>query len=334
MSSASILLVEDNIVLRDGLQLLLESDGFEVHTADNGLEALQMMKSGNCPDLILSDIAMPEMDGMAFLSAVRSRADWIAIPFIFLTARGTRDEVFVGKGLGIEDYLVKPVNNHELLSTIRARLVRSQQLMFAELAESYQSSLIMLANAIELRDHYTRGHVERVMQYSWVLAHAIGFTTEELHHLKYGSILHDVGKIHIRESILRKPGPLDDTEWQEMRHHPKLGAALIQNIDYLKQALPIILHHHERWDGNGYPDGLAGEAIPIEARIVAVADSLDAMTTTRAYKPALTKQQAFEEIVSGSGSRYDPSVVAVFKRIWDQIQSFIPEATEYPEFDA
>lgn len=311
MPDPTILIVEDHDILREGLQILLETEGYHVTTARHGVEGLQQMES-YLPDLILSDISMPEMDGYVFYDAVRARPEWVAIPFIFLTARGDRDDLFTSKRLGVEDYLVKPIERLELITTIRSRLERSQQLMLVQLQQAYEASLIMLANAIELRDRYTRGHVERVMELSVLIAGQLGLNAHQITALRFGAILHDIGKIYIREGVLRKAGPLDHEEWGEMKRHAAIGAGLLQKIPYLTAAIPIIHHHHERWDGNGYPDGLAGEEIPLEARIVAVADAYDAMTTERVYHSESTSTQALDEIKTGCGSRYDPAVVDAF----------------------
>jgi putative two-component system response regulator len=326
MAETTILIVEDHEILRDGLQILLEAEGFRVISAIHGLDALEQMDAKG-PDLILSDISMPEMDGYAFYDAVRARPEWVTIPFIFLTARGERDDIFASKKRGVEDYLVKPVDRQELITTIRSRLERSQQLMLAQLQQAYEASLIMLANAIELRDEYTRGHVERVRYYAVLIARQMGWSDSQITPLQFGSILHDIGKIYIPESILRKAGPLDTPEWDEMRMHASIGAELLESIPYLDFAIPIVRHHHERWDGNGYPDGLSGENIPQGARIVAVADSFDAMTTSRVYQTASTLDEALIEIRTGAGTRYDPSVVEAFLAVWDQVKEVIPLAS-------
>jgi putative two-component system response regulator len=320
MASETILIVEDNDVLRLGLQELLGSEGYSVMAAVHGLDALEQMATMP-PDLILSDIAMPEMDGYEFFDKVRARAEWISIPFIFLTARRGREDIFAGKRLGVEDYLIKPITRQELVTTVRSRLNRSQQLLLVQLEQAYESSLIMLANAIEFRDRYTRGHVERVRNHSLAIAKQLGWTDSYQNPLSYGSILHDIGKIHILESVLSKQGPLNNSEWQEMKKHPEIGVEMVKNITYLHPALPIIHHHHERWDGSGYPDGLAGEEIPLMARIVTVADSLDAMITSRAYRVALTPEEAYEEILRCSGTHFDPVVVRALERAWGQIRS-------------
>jgi putative two-component system response regulator len=316
MAGEKILLVEDNEVLRDGLRSLLEQEKYVLQVAGNGLEALDALHS-TTPDLILSDILMPHMDGHAFFEVVRSKPEWISIPFIFLTARREREYILAGKKLGAEDYLLKPVSPEDLLTAIRSRLGRSQELLLAQLQESYEASLIMLANAIELRDVYTRGHVERVMNYGQAIAEQLSWSAASKNQLRYGSILHDIGKIHIAEEILSKDGPLTQDEWIEMRRHPELGAELIQGIHYLEPAISVILYHHERWNGSGYPFGLKEESIPEAARVVAIADSFDAMTTRRPYRKELSPQEAYKEILAGSGSQYDPAIVKAFESVWE-----------------
>jgi len=322
MSKERIIIVEDNDILREGLHILIETEGFRVISAENGLDAIEKMRD-TCPDLILSDISMPEMDGFEFYEAVRKHPEWVTIPFVFLTARGERDDVFASKRLGVEDYLVKPVAREELITTIRSRLDRNQQLLLAQLQQAYESSLILLANAIELRDKYTRGHVERVTHYAVLIAGKMGMTSTQIGHLRFGAILHDIGKIYISESILCKVESLDGNEWDEMKQHASVGADLLQSISYLENSIPIIRHHHERWDGYGYPDGLIGEKIPLGARIVAVADSFDAMTTSRVYHQAITPQIALEEIITGKNTRYDPVVVEAFQSSWDDVKLMI-----------
>ncbi len=319
MAGETILIVEDNDILRQGLEALLQAEGYMVLTAAHGYEALQQMQSV-APDLILSDISMPEMDGYTFFEQVRGHPGWVSIPFIFLTARRGREDIFAGKKLGAEDYLVKPVTRLELTTTIRSRLERSHQLLLAQLQQAYSSTLIMLANAIELRDQYTRGHVERVRDHALILGRQVGLTSSQMDQVFYGSLLHDIGKIHIPESVLKKPGPLSDNEWIEMKKHPVIGVEMVKDIAYLAPSIPVIRSHHERWDGSGYPDGLVGEAIPLVARVVTVADSLDAMSTSRPYQKALSPDQAYEEILRGSGSRYDPAVVRAFQKSWDEIR--------------
>jgi putative two-component system response regulator len=316
VAGETILLVEDSDDLREGLKTILEQEGYRVMAGQDGKIAVEMMET-KTPDLILADIVMPKMDGYALFEMVRSRPEWISIPFIFLTARREHKHILAGKRLGAEDYLLKPISPEDLLTAIRSKLGRSQQLLLAQLQDSYETSLIMLANAIEVRDIYTRGHVERVMNYAQTIAEFLSWSSEEIENLRFGSILHDIGKIQISEEILNKEGPLNDAEWDEMRRHPQIGAELIKGIHYLESALPVILYHHERWNGSGYPFALSEENIPLSARIVAIADSFDAMTTKRAYREELTPQEATMEIVSGSGTQYDPRMVEAFQYAWE-----------------
>jgi putative two-component system response regulator len=322
MNSEAVLLVEDNQILRQGLQEILELEGYTVHPAANGREALDCVNRA-LPDLILSDISMPEMDGFAFFKAFRNHPEWTAIPFIFLTARGDRDDILMGKDLGADDYLIKPLTREELLTAVRARLARSRQLQIAQLQQAYETSLAVLANAIEVRDQYTRGHVERVTAFSILLAEQLGWQGQQIEQLRIGAILHDIGKIHISETILNKNEELSVEEWVVIQQHTLTGTEMIKDIPYLAPAIPVIRHHHERWDGAGYPDQLTGENIPLSARIVSVADGFDAMTTTRPYRPARTLSEAYQAILSEAGSQYDPLVVRAFHNLWmaDRIQS-------------
>lgn len=322
MAKETLLIVEDNDVLREGLREMLTFEGFTILTASNGLEALKQMNAVS-PDLILSDITMPEMDGYTFFKNVRNRPDWVTIPFIFLTARSEKADLMVGKNLGVEDYLIKPLSRDELVAAVRGRLSRSRQIRVAQLQQAYEASLTALANAIDLRDRYTRGHVERVTAYALALASSLGWQERRLEQLRFGAILHDIGKIHIKESTLFKVTRLDNDEWEEIKRHPINGAEMIKDIPYLAPAVPVVRHHHERWDGRGYPDCLAEEEIPAGARIVAVADGFDAMTTERPYSPARTLEEAYDEILNCSGKQYDPAVVEALQRVWEtnQIQS-------------
>jgi putative two-component system response regulator len=326
LNRETLLVVEDNLALREGLGEMLGLEGFSVVTAANGRDALDKL-NGFTPDLILSDISMPEMDGYSFFKAVRERAEWVAIPFLFLTARGEREDILVGKDLGADDYLIKPLTREELVTAVRARLARSRQVRVAQLQQAYEASLTVLSNAIEVRDQYTRDHVDRVMSYALVLAEELGWQGKQLEQLRFGSILHDIGKIHIREATLRKKGPLTDEEWAEIKRHPITGFEMIKDIPYLTPAIPVVRHHHERWDGHGYPDELSEEDIPLAARIVAVADSFDAMTTSRPYRPARSPGSAYEEILANAGSQFDPKVVEAFRKAWEagRIQTILIE---------
>jgi len=199
---------------------------------------------------------------------------------------------------------------------VNSRLVRSHQLHVVQLQQAYETSLAVLANAIEVRDQYTRGHVERVMAYTFAIAENLDDDVFDHDQLRFGAMLHDIGKIHIRETTLCKNDALTTDEWSEIKLHPVTGAEMIKDIPYLLPAIPVVRYHHERWDGTGYPQGLSGEDIPLVARIVTVADGFDAMTTDRPYSTARSLDQARQEILDGSGTRYDPFIVKSFLKAW------------------
>jgi len=314
---SSILVVEDDPAMMIALRDILEGEGYGVVTASDGRSALQAL-AASLPSLILSDISMPVMDGIELFEVVRKEPRTAGIPFIFLTARGTSEDVFAGKSLGADDYITKPVSSQQLVSVVRARERRSKELQLIQLQQSYKTSLSMLANAIEDRDNSTGQHVERVNAYAQALAQELQWGEESRNALEFGAILHDIGKIHVPDSILAKPGKLSEEEWIEIRKHPEGGWRLIVSVPYLQPAAPIVLHHHERWDGRGYPKGLAGEAIPIGARLLSIVDTFDAMTTDRPYRPALPASSAFETVVDNAGSQFDPDIVQAFVRCWER----------------
>lgn len=316
MNEDIVLIVEDNVVMGEGLKEMLEEQGFQVYNAEDGIEALELMAKVQ-PALIISDINMPRMDGFEFFSAVREREEWLAIPFIYLTARSEISDVITGKNLGVEDYLVKPISKDELITTVRSRLGRFRQVQVGQLQQAYIASLTALANAIEERERDTYGHIERVTSYSLLLADYLGWHERRLRGLRFGAILHDLGKIHIPEEVLFKEVPLGEADWETIKLHPVTGEKMIKDVEDLAECAPIVRHHHERWDGKGYPDGLLGEQIPPGARIVAVADSFDTMTLSRPYRKARSPQEAYGEILKLAGLNYDPTVVVAFRRAWE-----------------
>jgi len=313
----TVLVVEDDAAMLVALRDILEGSGYRVWTAANGQEALGVLAKQK-PSLILSDIAMPVMDGYGLYQAVRRSPGGKTIPFVFLTAKGSREDLFKGKSLGVDDYITKPVTSHELLAAVHARLQRTDEIMVAQLQTAYKASLRTLANAIEARDRYTRHHVERVNDYAQAMANQLGWDERRRDVLEYSAILHDIGKIAVRESILTKTGPLSPTEWQEMKEHPRVGGRMVEGITYLSPAMAGIVHHHERWDGTGYPAGLHGTGIPEEARLLAVVDTFDAMTSERPYHPAFPASKAHKEIVSQAGRQFDPAMVQAFCACWDR----------------
>ena len=314
-NNATILIVEDNDFLRQGLMDMLAYEGYKVFGARNGLEALDQMNSSN-PELIISDVSMPQMDGFSFFQALRSRQEWVTVPFIFLTARTDPTEVLIGKNLGADDYLTKPITREELITAIQSRLDRMRQLQSAQMHQAYKESLKVMANAIDQRDPLIHGHVDRVVEFAVVMAQYLGWDEQQIEELRFGAILHDIGKIHISEKTLFKTSPLSDKEWLEIQQHSTNGAEMLRDIPQLAAVIPFVRHHHENWDGSGYPDGLAGEAIPLGARILAIADAFDAMTSPHRYGKILNYEEAMDELQDNSGKRYDPKLIQIFTIAW------------------
>lgn len=316
MSGELILIVEDDEMLAEGLGEWLQLIGYKVQLAVNGAEALALLEK-IVPDIIISDIVMPIMDGYQFFEAVRARPEWNAMPFLFLTGKAQKRDVLIGKGLGADDYITKPWGPEELLTAIRVKLKRTQDIAYVQLQRAYKESLTMLANSIEARDAYTRGHVERVSVYSVMIARELGLSDQEIEHVELGAILHDIGKVAVPEAILAKPGELTKEEMDEMRKHPAMGAFMIKDIPYLSPAMPMIQYHHERYDGHGYPEGLKGEEIPLQARIMAVADMFDALTSNRSYRTALDPEEAIDYIRNEKNKHFDPVVAEAFINAWN-----------------
>ena len=187
--------------------------------------------------------------------------------------------------------------------------------------------LSVLSGAIEARDPYTRGHSARVTALAEAIAQRLGWSEERLDSLRVGGPLHDIGKLAISDEVLRKEGRLDDHELAEIREHPKIGAKLLLRVAALREAIPYVLYHHERWDGTGYPSGKAGEEIPLEARVLAIADAFDAMTSDRPYRRALTREQALAEVERCSGTQFDPRVAAVFLELFAEAEAPVAAAS-------
>lgn len=207
--------------------------------------------------------------------------------------------------------------------------------MVSELQRTYIGTMHALSALLDARDASTQGHSQRVVQYTLAVAHALGITNrEQLQIIHYGALLHDVGKIGVPDAILRKPSSLTAEEWIEMRKHPEIGYQMLKNIDFLQKALPIVRYHHERWDGSGYPHGLIGEAIPLEARIFAIADSFDALRSERPYKRGLSHEQALERLAADRGTHFDPKVIDAFLQIpedeWQRIRETVNEINRDP----
>ena len=344
-SGVTALIVDDELGARKLLAAMLGEAGVQCKTATSVEEALSFLET-EIPDAVLVDLRMPGGSGMELLERVRPQYPALAL----LMVTGI-DDIRVGieaMKKGADDYLVKPLQLEVVAASLGRALEkkrleqevenyrRNLEMLVEErtkelesalrrLERSYEDTLETLGAAIDLRDGETAGHSQRVARYSSKLAGELGATDRELSSIVMGAWLHDIGKLAIPDAILLKPGALTQEEWHIMRGHVQIGFDFVKRIPFLKEAAEIILTHHERFDGSGYPRGLKGNAIPIAGRIFAVADTLDAMTSDRPYRSALSFGMAREEIRQGAGSRYDSRVVDAFLRVpiktWQAIRS-------------
>ncbi len=306
-----ILLVEDHYFVRDTIARMLEMEHFEVFIAENGFDALEILKKVR-PDLILSDINMPAMDGITFYKTLRANPALAGIPFIFLTANDAPNDIQIGRELGVEDYLTKPVDSKDLMAIINARLLRVADMQIAHIGQAYLDTVTILANSIEGRDPYTFGHVERVTKYARWMGEALNWSSKRMRASEFGARLHDVGKIVVPDEVLKKPGPLSQQEWGLMQQHPAGGVKIIREIKILRETIPYVLCHHEKWDGSGYPNRLSGEEIPVEGRLLAIVDVFDALTTVRPYRKARPLDEVVMFLKKAAGTHFDPHLTGVF----------------------
>jgi putative two-component system response regulator len=318
------LVVDDEPRLRQVILHLMRNDGFRCFEAGDGADALTVLQR-NPATLVLTDIRMPKMDGIELLRQVRALYPETAV--MMLTAVADVESAVSCFAIGALDYLTKPFNLEEVRARVgqaleRRRLVienreyreRLEDKVAAQarrLEELFLASIQSLAEALEVKDPYTRGHSVRVSQYSVVIARALGLDGEMLRQIELGGHVHDIGKIGVRESVLSKPGPLTAAEYAHIMEHPVVGWRILSPLlGETPAALNIVRSHHERFDGAGVPDRLAGAAIPIEARIAAVADTLDAISSGRPYRPPVSGlREVLEELRRHSGTQFDPQVV-------------------------
>jgi putative two-component system response regulator len=305
------MLVEDDDLLRRMTKTIIESDGHEVKAFVNGQLALDAFTTYN-PELIVSDVSMPILDGFGLLQEIRKLPLGMAVPFLFLTARSEKQDVMQARNLGVDDYLTKPYQADELLDAVRSRLKRRMLTQMFDTREAHLQTIIMLANVIEARDVYTRGHVERVQSLAMELGRALNWSPEDLSMLEFGALLHDVGKVVVPEAILNKPGPLNPEELEVMRSHALAGAKMLEGVSHLYAAIPFARNHHEKWNGTGYPDRLAGTDIPLGGRVLALVDVYDALTTDRPYHKGMSKEQTLAIIEKDAGTHFDPEMAKVF----------------------
>lgn len=309
-ADALVLVAEDDPIALESLQELLSMAGYRTAAVSDGSQVVEMVRRLR-PDTVLLDVVMPGADGTTVCSEIKSDPDLRLTPVVMVTGHGSRDDKLAAISAGADDFIRKPYDKVELLTRVKA-LVNTNRLN--ERLEDLEAVLFSLAKAVEARDPYTQGHGRRVGHYAALLGRAIGMGKDELQALQWGAILHDIGKIGVPDAVLQKPGKLTDEEWSVMRSHPEIGADICAPLKSAKMLLPIIRHHHERWDGRGYPDGLTGEDIPLVARVMAVADAFDAITTDRPYREGCPPEVAFKILRNGAGTQWDPNLIEPFIR--------------------
>jgi putative two-component system response regulator len=303
MPPAKILVVDDEKIVVDLHKKMLERNGYEVVIAHDGIQALEMILT-ETPDLILTE--------------KNERTN--LIPVIMVTAVDDYDHRIRGIETGADDFLSKPVRSRELYARVKS-LLRIKTL--TDNLESAETVIFSLANAIEAKDPFTKGHIDRVSSLAMELGRHIGLTGMEISTLEKGGALHDIGKIGVRDDILLKPGKLTPEEFEEIKRHPETGANICRPLHSLRPVLPIIKHHHEKYDGSGYPSGLSGEDIPLLARIMAIVDVYDALTSRRAYRSAMSHEHAmriFREDISNG--KFDPVLFEKFEKLIEPASEF------------
>jgi len=324
MAIGRILFVDDDLSLREFAKKILTDAGYEVEIAKNGAEALELVRKMRF-DVVITDLQMPVMSGEELIKAIKS--DYIDTEIIVLTVYPTVDSAIKTLKLGVYDYLIKPFN----IDTLNAQLERvfnkkkileelktEKQLrekvtfLFEDMQDLFLSTVKSLAEAIEAKDKLTYGHCERIRNYSVRLGKKFNLTSDEIKDLEYASLLHDVGKIAVPESILSKPGKLTKKEYDIVKTHPVKGVSILGSIKQLAGAIVGIKYHHERYDGNGYPEGLKGKEIPLIARIISVADAFDAMISDRPYRKKMKKEEVIRIIVDEKNKQFDSEVVEKF----------------------
>lgn len=345
-----ILIVDDEHEITEILKDLL-SDEHDCQTVGSAEGALALLAETDF-QLVISDITMPGMSGLEMLPFVKRISPNVVV--VMISGMQTVESAIGALRLGAFDYLMKPFDLRQVEAVVK-RALEHHQLIVAKqryedqleelveqrtkeldralnsLEDAYRSTLRALTSALEARDSETHGHSERVVTYSLRLGREYGLTGDKLKALEFGSLLHDIGKIGVPDSILRKPGKLTDAEWIKMREHPLHGQQILRGIEFLEGAARVVSQHHEKWDGSGYPLGLHDEEIDVCARIFAVADAFDAITSDRVYRRGKSYQEAAKELDDWAGRQFDPKVVEAFHRVpqddWDELhrQSLLPK---------
>ncbi len=304
-----VLIVDDNQANVELLRMQLKPFEYTLDVAYNGEEALEKVKSFG-PDLILLDLMMPKMDGYEVCQILKKDKNTWFIPVIVVTALRELQDKLKAIEIGADDFLIKPYNKLELVTRVKS-LLRLKELH--DDLDTSENILFSLAQALEAKDNYTRGHSERVAKYSADLAAAIGLSQREIDIIRKGALLHDIGKIGIREGVLLKTGPLTADEIQHVQEHPVKGYDICCRLQSLSPTLSVIRNHHERYEGGGYPDQLSGENIPLPARIASIADTFDAMTTNRPYRKGIKPKDALDILIKEKDlGQWDPKLTAEF----------------------
>src|ERR1700733_3949705 len=286
--TGTILVADDQAANRELLEELLTTQGFTVITVSGGADVIQELVRTPV-DLVLMDVMMPGLTGFQACEKIKNNPDTYLIPVILITALCDRQDRIEGIKVGADDFLSRPVDRTELLARVRSLLRLKHRTDELERAESV---LFSLARSIEGKDPYTHGHCERLADYSARLGEQLGLFEEQLTALRRGGVVHDIGKIAVPDSILLKPSKLSEEEWKLIREHPLGGERICAPLKSFRSVLPIIRHHHEKFDGSGYPDGLRGQSIPLTARVLQIVDVYDALTTQRPYKRAFSSAEA------------------------------------------
>lgn len=329
MAGASIVVADDEPVARELIASYLARDGHQIHTATNGLECLHLARE-ILPDLILLDVMMPTMDGLEACQHIRSDPLLAEVPVLIISTLDDRTSRLNGINAGADDFLTKPIDSLELRVRVQSivRLNRYRKLhesrreletAYDALQQAYDTTILGWSRALDLRDRETEGHSQRVTNMSVRMAKMLGLPESEIVHIRRGALLHDIGKLGIPDAILHKPGPLTPEEWVIMRLHPVYAYEWLAPIEYLRPALDIPYCHHEKWDGSGYPQGLAGTAIPLAARIFAFADVWDAMRSDRPYRKSMPVDRVKQHIAEISGSHFDPDLTPIFLALQEEI---------------
>lgn len=302
-----ILVIDDDSVVRGTVVEMLARGGHAPLEARTHEEALALLDDPEV-SLVVSDIVMPGLNGFELTEAVRQRRP--SLPVLLITGAGTDENLSEALARGAAGLIGKPFTMQELLDTVAEVLRRARKSEEEVRRRSVPGVLAgVLASVLEARDGSIRGHCDRLTELAERLGERFGLGRAELETLSLGGLLHDIGKVGIPDSILLKPGPLDAREWAVMRSHPEIGDRLLAPFPELADVARIVRHHHERWDGTGYPDGLAGEEIPVGARIIAVADAIEAMSVRRPYRDPLRPTDIVTQLEEGRGRQWDPAVV-------------------------